>query len=53
MLSILIFRFVLVELKSLVTGHRRMMVRERLADKVEVIMKDPYSKYKNIWSLML
>jgi len=35
-------KFVLVVLESVVTGHKKVFLRERVADKVEVILKDPY-----------
>ena len=30
---------------SAVSGHKKIRIRERLADKLEVIAFDPYSKY--------
>ena len=33
-------------MESIVSGHRVNMIRERLADKLEVIRFDPWSKYK-------
>nr|CAD7266264.1 unnamed protein product [Timema shepardi] len=36
---------VMVLLESVVTGHKYIQIRERLAEKMEVIMFDPYSEY--------
>nr|CAD7199565.1 unnamed protein product [Timema douglasi] len=38
-------RNVMVLLESVVTGHKYIQIRERLAEKMEVIMFDPYSEY--------
>nr|CAD7431794.1 unnamed protein product [Timema monikensis] len=35
-------RNVMVLLESVVTGHKYIQIRERLAEKMEVIMFDPY-----------
>lgn len=35
----------MVMMESAVSGHKRIRIRERLADKLEVITFDPYSKY--------
>lgn len=34
----------MVEMVSMVSGHRFNIIRERLADKLEIIKFDPYSK---------
>lgn len=39
-----IYRNILVLLESVVSGHKYMVVRERLADKLEVAKFDPYGK---------
>ena len=36
----------MVLLESMVSGHKMTYIRERLADKVELIRFDPYSKYQ-------
>jgi len=38
------YRHVLVIAESVVSGHRLVRIRERLADKLEFIFFDPYSK---------
>lgn len=35
----------MVLMESVVSGHQFNLIRERLADKIEVIRFDPYSKY--------
>jgi hypothetical protein len=35
----------MVLMESAVSGHKRTWIRERLADKLEFILFDPYSKY--------
>jgi hypothetical protein len=35
----------MVMMESVVSGHKRIWIRERLADKLEFIHFDPYSKY--------
>jgi hypothetical protein len=41
----LCLRLIMVLMESAVSGHKRIKIRERLADKLEVIAFDPYSKY--------
>lgn len=36
----------MIQMVSAVSGHRFNMIRERLADKSELIKFDPWSKYK-------
>lgn len=38
------YRNVLVLVESIVSGHRLVRIRERLADKLEFIYFDPYGK---------
>lgn len=40
----------MVQMESVVSGHTFNTIRERLADKLEMIRFDPYSKYINIYS---
>lgn len=35
----------MVLMESVVSGHKYTTIRERLADKLEIIKFDPYSKY--------
>jgi len=44
LLLIFHYRHVLVIAESVVSGHRLVRIRERLADKLEFIFFDPYSK---------
>lgn len=39
----------MILMESIVSGHQFTQVRERLADKLELIRFDPYSKYKFIF----
>lgn len=38
----------MVQLESVVSGHKINKVRERLGDKLEMTFFDPYSKYLNM-----
>lgn len=38
------YRSILVLMESVVSGHQLTMIRERLADKIELTRFDPYSK---------
>lgn len=38
------YRHILVLMESVISGHRIMRIRERLADKLEFIFFDPYSE---------
>lgn len=38
------FRMIMVLMESVVSGHQMTKIRERLADKLEFIRFDPYSK---------
>jgi len=40
-------------MESAVSGHKRIRIRERLADKLEVIAFDPYSKYASCLIVLL
>jgi hypothetical protein len=40
-------------MESAVSGHKKIKIRERLADKLEVIAFDPYSKYSSCVALLL
>lgn len=42
---------VLVMMKSAVSGHTYNACRERLADKMEHIHFDPYSKLNTLWNV--
>jgi len=44
LLLIFHYRHVLVIAESVVSGHRLVRIRERLADKLEFIFFDPYGK---------
>ncbi len=39
----------MILLESVVSGHQVTKIRERLADKIEIIRFDPYSKWKNFF----
>lgn len=41
---LLLYRDVMVMMESAVSGHRFVTIRERLADKVEVLRFDPFSE---------
>lgn len=43
----------MVMMESAVSGHKRIRIRERLADKLEVIAFDPYSKYASCVTVLL
>jgi hypothetical protein len=43
----------MVMMESAVSGHKKIRIRERLADKLEVITFDPYSKYASCATLLL
>jgi len=43
----------MVMMESAVSGHKRIRIRERLADKLEVISFDPYSKYASCVIVLL
>ncbi|KAJ9593100.1 hypothetical protein L9F63_027658, partial [Diploptera punctata] len=42
-------KMVMVLLESLVTGHRAIHIRERVADKVEIIKFDPYLQEESVY----
>jgi len=43
----------MVMMESAVSGHKKIRIRERLADKLEVIAFDPYRKYASYVTLLL
>jgi len=42
-------KFVLVVLESVISGHRRFLIRERIADKLEAILADPHVRRKVLY----
>lgn len=44
MIDLLFLRFVLVLLESVATGHKKAWRRERVSDKLEMLLRDPYGK---------
>lgn len=42
------FRFIMVLMESMVSGHKYNAIRERLGDKLEVIRFDPYSEFSQL-----
>ncbi|PNF26673.1 39S ribosomal protein L33, mitochondrial, partial [Cryptotermes secundus] len=42
-------RLIMVLLESAVSGHKRTWIRERLADKVEFILFDPYIRQPSVY----
>lgn len=42
--NILYFRFIMVQMVSVVSGNKVNIIRERLGDKAEIMKFDPWSK---------
>ncbi|XP_014274965.1 large ribosomal subunit protein bL33m [Halyomorpha halys] len=42
-------KFILVLIQSLVSGHNRTWVRERLGDKLELTLFDPYIQQESVY----